>query len=132
MIQRLYRPRFWLLALAVTACAGAGTGATGRTDRNMISTAEIEQAGFGDAYQIVQALRPLWLQKRGPSTINLEEGVKVYLDGSLLGGPDLLRQISIQTIDRIRYMDAIEATQRWGMDHGHGAIVVVSRRGTPR
>lgn len=134
MIVRLQKTRcsFLALSLAASACAGAGAGATGRADRNTISTAEIQQAGFGDAYQIVEALRPLWLQKRGPSTINLEESVKVYLDGSLLGGPDYLRQISVQTIDLIRYMDAIEATQRWGMDHGHGAIVVVSRRGNAR
>ena len=130
MIVRLRRTRFWLLMLFAMACAGAGQ--TGRVDRNVIAATEIQEAGFGNAYLIVEALRPLWLQKRGPSSIHLEESVKVYLDGTLLGGPDYLRQISVQTVEVIQYMDAIEATQRWGMDHGHGAIVVVSRRGPPR
>ena len=116
-------------ALLLTACAAAGAGQGGRTDRNEISEAEIHAAGFGDAYLIVEALRPLWLQIRGPSTINLQESVKVYLDGSLLGGPEYLRRIDVQTISVIRYMNALEATQRWGMNHGHGAIIVISRRG---
>jgi hypothetical protein len=133
MIARLRWMPFWLaLPLLALACAGTGVGGGGRADRNVISTAEIEAAGFGDAYLVVEALRPLWLQKRGPSTINLQESVKVYLDGSLLGGPEYLRQVDIQAISMIRYLDALEATQRWGLDHGHGAILVVSRRGTDR
>jgi hypothetical protein len=133
MIARLRRMPLWLaLALLAPACAGTVVGGGGQADRNVISTAEIEAAGFGDAYLVVEALRPLWLQKRGPSTITLQESIKVYLDASLLGGPEYLRQIDIHAVSMIRYLDALEATQRWGLDHGHGAILVVSRRGTER
>lgn len=94
----------------------------------MISEADIRAAGSSDAFYVVQSLRPRWLQLRGPATISLRESVKVYLDGSLLGGPEYLRQINVQTISTIRYLDALEATQRWGLDHGHGAILVITRR----
>jgi hypothetical protein len=117
-------------ALLMGACAGSLS--QGRSDRNVISEQELQAAAATDAYNVVQALRPLWLQKRGPSTITLQESVKVYLDGSLLGGPEYLRQIDVLTVSAIRYMDALEATQRWGLDHGQGAIVVVSRRGSRR
>lgn len=122
-----------LVALVVlgSSCASRSGAPAPRIDRNTISEAEILAAGSSDAYAIVQSLRPQWLQIRGPSTITLTESVKVYLDGSLLGGPDYLRQINALTISSIRYLDALEATQRWGLDHGHGAIVVISRRSDP-
>jgi hypothetical protein len=56
--------------------------------------------------------------------------IKVYLDGTLLGGPDQLRQIMIRSITTIRWMDGLAASERWGLDHGAGAIVVSTRRPT--
>jgi hypothetical protein len=125
----------WLpvaLLLGATLLAGAcasGSGArTARSDRNLLSTEEIQAAGYSDAFEAVQALRPQWLRSRGATSINLQESVKVYLDGSLLGGPEYLRQITPRSISSIRYLDALEATQRWGLDHGLGAIVVSTRQ----
>jgi hypothetical protein len=80
-----------------------------------------------DAFTAVQTLRPHWLSNRGPSSFRQNVTVKVYLDGNLMGGPDYLRQISIHSISSIRHMDGLEATQRYGLDHGQGAILVVTR-----
>jgi hypothetical protein len=88
----------------------------------------METAGYGDAFSVVQALRPRWLWTRGSTSINQEESVKVYLDGSLMGGPEYLRQIPVRSISSIRFMDGLEATNRWGLDHGLGAILVSTRR----
>lgn len=93
----------------------------------MISTQEMVAAGYTDAFMTVQTLRPQWLSRRGVSTISLRESVKVYLDGSLMGGPEQLQQITTRSIATIRFMDGLEATQRWGLDHGLGAIVVSTR-----
>lgn len=116
------------------ACASARgpDNELGNRDRNLITEGEIRAAGATDAYSIVASLRPQWLQLRGPSTITLRESVKVYLDGSLLGGPEYLRQIDAQTISTIQYLDALQATQRWGLDHGNGAIIVSSRQSALR
>jgi len=57
----------------------------------------------------------------------LQESIKVYLDGSLMGGPEQLRQIQVRSISSIRFLDGLEATNRWGLDHGLGAIVVSTR-----
>ena len=128
MIDNRARIPCLLLLALVTACGSRSTTSQARPDRNLLSAEEIRAAGYADALTTVQSLRPLWLNKRGVSSINLQESVKIYLDGSLLGGPDQLQAINTSTIGSIRYMDAIEATARWGLDHGLGAIVVSTRR----
>jgi hypothetical protein len=36
----------------------------------------------------------------------------------------------VRSVSEIRWLDANEATLRWGLDHGHGAIVLSTRRET--
>jgi hypothetical protein len=107
--------------------AGSGTRAEDRQNPRLITAAEMEAAGYTDAFSVVQALRPQWLWTRGTTTVNLQESIKVYLDGSLMGGPEQLRQIQVRSITSIRFLDGLEATNRWGLDHGLGAIVVSTR-----
>jgi hypothetical protein len=89
---------------------------------------EMQKAGYPDVYATIQALRPQWLQLRGQTRLRNPGQVKVYLDDSLLGGPDLLKQITTRSISGVRYYDGLEASQRWGLDHDMGAIVVTTRR----
>jgi len=89
---------------------------------------EITRAGFTDAFATVQSLRPQWLVERGTTSFSHPEHIKVYLDGSLLGGVGNLRQISTSSIESMRYMDGIEASNRYGLDHGMGAILVFTKR----
>jgi len=83
-------------------------------------------ARFQDAFTAVQSLRPQWLRLRGSTSLR-RETIKVYLDDALMGGPEQLRYITTSSISSIRFLDANEATQRWGLDHGQGAIVVSTR-----
>jgi hypothetical protein len=118
-----------IIALSL-ACASSGPSATkARTDRSVLTTEEIGRTGSHDAYSALQALRPQWLTKRGTSTINMRETIKIYLDGNLMGGPEYLRQITITSVGSIRHLDGLEATQRYGLDHGQGAILVFTRTG---
>ncbi len=121
---------FLLLAVwAVTGCAtGSSTGAGNAPNPSLLTAEEIGTAGSDDAFSVVQALRPRWLWTRGATSINQPESIKVYLDGSLMGGPEYLRQIRVRSILSIRFLDALEATNRWGLDHGLGAIMVSTRR----
>lgn len=122
-----------LLCVLAAGCGGAtaGGGGTPRGDANVITAAEIDGAGHADALSLVQSLRPRWLRVRGASTVAGSETVKVYLDGSLLGSPQTLRQISTQSIGSLRYLTGLEATQRYGLDHGAGAIVASTRGRAP-
>jgi hypothetical protein len=119
-----------LLILIFIAGCGGGVVRADRQQRTLLSAEEMLAAGYPDAFTTVQSLRPQWLNKRGVSSLSARETVKVYLDGSLLGGPDQLRQITVRSIGTIQYLDGLEATQRWGLDHGLGAIMVSTRKGT--
>jgi hypothetical protein len=126
--------RKWLLIpilLAVTSCAGGGSGKSSATprDRSLLTTDDIQKTGAQDAFTAVQTLRPQWLTKRGSTSFRQAEFIKVYLDGSMMGGPEQLRQITTSSIESIRYMDGLEATQRYGLDHGQGAVLVFTKKG---
>jgi hypothetical protein len=120
----------FLLVLAACAAVPSQRG-TSAADRNVITAEEMRAVGLPDAFRVVQSLRPQWLRPRGSTSLGRETTIKVYLDGSLLGGPDQLQQIAASSISSIRFLDGNEATQRWGLDHGQGAIVVSTRVGAP-
>jgi hypothetical protein len=119
------------LLVAIAACsAGSGNKSSAAPrDRNTLTAADIEKTGALDAFAAVQALRPNWLTKRGTTSFRAVEYIKIYLDGNLMGGPDQLRQITTNSVETIRYMDGLEATQRYGLDHGQGAVLVFTRKG---
>jgi hypothetical protein len=124
----MIRPRSTLLAalLVLVACGPRTSGPRG--DRNFITTEELRASGRPDAYAAVETLRPLWLRTRGPTSITQgQQSVQVYLDGSLMGDLDQLRRIPSHSVSSMRFLDGPEATQRWGLNHGLGAIVVATR-----
>ncbi|HEX6134972.1 MAG TPA: hypothetical protein VFZ24_13480 [Longimicrobiales bacterium] len=117
------------LGAAAGACGSArGAGSTGG-DRNLITLAEIQATHHASAFALIQALRPHWLEIRGPASGGGRAQKRVYLDDLPLGGLDQLRQIPTSAIDMIRYFDGPSATQQWGSDHSAGVIQVHSRSG---
>ena len=111
-----------------TACGAKPSANAPAQQRNMLTQEEMLKAGYPDAFITVQTLRPQWMQRRGPTSLRGGETIKVYLDGSLMGGIDNLKQITVRSISTIRFLDGIEASNRWGLDHGAGAIVVSTRK----
>ena len=115
------------LMVFALACSSGKVGRRPAPDLTTITTAELQATTFQNAFDIVQALRPNWLRLHGATSFNRNEFVRVYLDDSLLGNPEQLRSISVRSIASMRYLDGVAATQRWGLDHGQGAIVVSTR-----
>ncbi|MEX2152536.1 MAG: hypothetical protein WD825_04305 [Gemmatimonadaceae bacterium] len=117
------------ILLLLAACSAApGARRSNAVDPFLITTEELQASRYTTAFQVVQSVRPQWLRLRGPTSLKQGESVKVYLDGSLLGGPEQLQQITTRSISSIRFLDGNEATLRWGLDHGQGALVVSTRR----
>ena len=108
-----------------------------------ITADEIERSGLnGSVYELVHSLRRPWLNTRGiemsetptvtgdpRSGVSVTPGnptIMVYLDHAKLGDMVALTTIPVVGVTSVRYYDAAEATQKWGMGHNHGAIEVLT------
>ena len=121
------RPHILLSILLLTGACASGQSATGqRVDRNVITREQIQQNGYRNAYDAVEALRAPWLVTR-PDGLAIQREVLVYLDNSRMGGVETLRQIPAAQIIRINWIDAATAINRWGVDHSQGVIMVITR-----
>lgn len=99
--------------------------------RDMLFQAEIETnrvAGM-TVYDLIAQLRPEYLRSRGANTLrNLTPPTAVvYVDGVKYGGLEQLRSLYSEHVLQIQYLSATNATTRFGMDHGGGAILITTR-----
>jgi hypothetical protein len=103
-----------------------------RGGRAAITADEMRGRGVRNALDAVQLLRPEWLSDRGYHVIGEEadERIRVYLDDVRLGGVPALRDVSIERIESLHFLDAGAATARWGAGHSHGAILIIAAGGT--
>jgi hypothetical protein len=133
------RVTFGLLATVflVASCSAAPQGAGGPVpsksvnddarDRSILTRAQFGANQFSTAFDAIVSLRSNWLKTRGPDSFQNPTQVRVYLDNSSLGDTETLRTIAINTVVYIRYFDGVQATARWGLDHGAGVIYVSTR-----
>lgn len=115
-----------LLFAGIAACAGGG--ASSGENPNRITREEIEETGFsGNAFQVVQRLRPNWLQRQGGTSMADPGQIVVYVEGSRQGGPDALRNIEVVNVESLEFLSAREATVEYGSGHDNGVIRVYLR-----
>lgn len=119
---------FATIALVLLASAGACASSTQRQmakpQQNLITADEIQKAGSGNVYQLVQSLRPAWLIKHGTLSMNGSDEIIAYVGRSKLGTVDALRDIAAAAVTSVQFLDAAAANYRFGQGHPHGAIVV--------
>lgn len=112
-----------LIFVGVAACAGGGSASGENPD--VITRNQIEEIGFsGNAMQLVQRLRPNWLQKQGGTSMADQGQIVVYVEGSRRGGPDALRSVEAVDIESMEFLSAREATVEYGSGHDNGVIRV--------
>jgi hypothetical protein len=124
--------------------AGAAVPATvpGRpaTGSSVITEEEVRASTAANVYQLVQALRPMWLRRDGasgrtipstdpeaPATVSspvADAGVRVYVERGFVGDIFSLRQIPVAEVTSVEFLDAAAATYRLGPGNPSGAIVV--------
>jgi hypothetical protein len=124
-------------ALLLAACSSAppesggpvpSKGASGEArDRTMLTQTQFDAHQFNTAFDAIESLRSNWLKTRGTDSFQNPSQVRVYLDNISLGDTATLRTIAINTIVYIRYFDGVQATARWGLNHGAGVIYVSTR-----
>ena len=120
-----------LLSLALLpllgGCASGGGG--GSSSRDVLTPEDLQDWEGRSLESAIQSMRPRWLRSRGNTSIRFgEESVKVILDGAVIGdASEQLPQISVDVVREVRYLDAREATTRYGTGFGGGAIEIRTR-----
>ncbi len=114
------------IALLAVACANAPrySGAAPRAMWDPITRTELDGTGIADAYEAVRLLRPRWLRPR--MATGASDGLPlVYVQNMRYGSISELRRFRVAGIRELRYVDARNATTRWGMGHSNGVIEVI-------
>jgi hypothetical protein len=119
------------VALALVACASASGNRGGAVSGvgNVITAEDISKIEATNAAEAVQRLHPNWLRGRGAASIG-GGGVDlpvVYIDDSRQGGLEELGRISTKIIQEIRFVPGTDASVKYGLGHGGGVILVVTK-----
>jgi hypothetical protein len=136
-VSRLIRSLVILALIAgAPGCAHSTPGASveravmRRSD--VISREELDRQHWSNAYDAVQALRPAWLNDRGPDTaMGTPVELQVHVNGMRVGGISVLRETGVTDLTYLEYFDPVSATARWGLGYGHGAINLSTRPKEP-
>jgi hypothetical protein len=118
-----------ILLLSLIGCASASQdGGTTRRQANALTQAEIEGTRFGNAHELVSALRPNWLTQRGTQSFSDPTAgtVRVYVDGNHAGDAEALRSITVQDVLSMQYLSASEAQARFGSRQNMGGAILVT------
>jgi hypothetical protein len=141
--RRDQRVRFSVAGAAIGLVAGLVIGTRGPAvvssmpavsgpTRQAISEEEIRSSGARSLWQLLSEMRPQWLRSRGVDVLAPRpdplktSGVRVYLNGELLGGLDTLDEVMIDAVTRIEFLDATAAVLRWGAGNDDGAILLTT------
>ena len=114
--------------LTLGACGGKTHHVTPQ-DRNLITADEIAKSNATNAYEAVERLRPAFLRTRGAQSLQNQEPPTplIYIDGMRYGPLQTLSSVPAIGIVSIQYLNAIEATQRFGFGNEGGAIMVTTK-----
>ena len=118
---------FTAILVASAGCSGGRSRTSPSADRSVITQEQIAQHHFTNAYEAVEALHSNWLITKVTDSFNAPSQIRVYVDATFFGGIESLRSINPNNIRSIRHFDGVEATARWGLDHGQGVILVTMR-----
>jgi len=137
MITRVRHRCLVALLACASACASqagapaAGSATTERSTKNpnVISSEELKDPNIVgiDAHTAVRQLRPAFLRTQGPQSISNESTgqVQVSQDYGALQQLANLAAIPVRDLVEIRYLNAVEAQQRFGISARSGPVIVV-------
>jgi len=121
------------LAFAMLACGGGSGGPPSTASRpvrgpaDLITEAEINAGVYQNALELIQNLRPNMARPRGTSATAAPVPVVPYMDGVRLQDLSALATIPASRVKEIRYINATDATTRYGTGHGSGVILVTTK-----
>ncbi len=111
------------LMIGLAACASGSGGSGGGGSFNRLTAADLVNERAFDLFGTIRELRARWLTgRRGGAP-------RVHVDGvQRQGGVEELRNIRVSDVLEVEYVNASDATSRFGTGYQAGAIIVTTRR----
>lgn len=130
---RRLAPILILTVLLASSCAPAmrapdNEGEEPRSSSTRLIRVDLMESGETNLLDAIDRLRPRWLQVRSRTSVQGAIPIVVYRDNARIGGIEVLRSMRIEGIQEVRFVNATDATTRWGMGVGSGVIEVISSR----
>jgi hypothetical protein len=116
-----------LAALCMNGCTAGRQGSVSSTP-DLIERAEIEQhmaSGTLNLHDLIQRARPRWLESRTDRSLALETVILVYHNQQKLGGLEVLRDLRLENVMRIRRLDSSRAGLLPGARDQHVEAAIV-------
>ncbi len=118
-----------LMYLSAVSCGGFPAATQVRSDnRDVIAPGEFQSAAIPDwsVYDAIAKLRPHFLKSRSAQSLRDPQPVfaVVYLDNIYYGDLESMKDLKLEKIESIRYLNPYDAGTRFGMYMGGGAIMI--------
>jgi len=119
--------------LLTSGCGNSGGTSTAAEDRDVLTGDEIAMTEATNAYDAIALKRPWFLQSRGPRSLTQAEPGQtneypvVYVNRMYYGDLESLKQISVQAISIIQFLDSNDATMQFGAGHTGGIILITTK-----
>ena len=119
------------VAWTLTGCARGAMpdGSTASNPKYVITEEQLAGTNSDNLYDAIVKIHPDWLTSRGPTSVTnpTPTVVSVFMNGTMLGKADYLREMHVLDVSAVRYWDAGQATARFGNGHPRGVIEVVRK-----
>ncbi len=133
-MSRIARVLILLSAVMLLASALAAQSKS-KSSSSLITQEEIERArpNVGNAFDVVQLLRPRWLGRArdvltlpGPGTDVRMSEIHIYVDDRDRGDVEFLKTIPAELIYSLKFMSTTEVGARFGPSSGPGIVVTLT------
>jgi outer membrane cobalamin receptor len=129
------------------SCASSGPGTTATSDRldrgegQIVTEQEIAKSGARTVWEALQVTvhnitfnetsrgQPRRITRRGRSSVVLDDGPRILMDGVALTDYTLLARMPASDVQSIEVLGAIEATTLYGTNHSGGVIRIHTKTG---
>jgi outer membrane cobalamin receptor len=134
-----------VILLGLTLAAGGCGGSSGKTDRRpapahrAVTAEQIAKSGAKSAWDAVRFTvrtiavkesrdgRPARIERRGNSSLYLDDQVQVFIDGLRIFEFQVLDDMPASDIDRIEVLSGLDATTHYGTNAADGVILIYTR-----
>jgi outer membrane cobalamin receptor len=130
-----------IVYLAVVGCGGSAQrgGQPTAPARRVVTADQIAKSGAKSGWDALRFTmrsismketrdgRPARIERRGNSSIYLDDQVQVFLDGLRIFAYEVLDDMPASDIDRIEVLSGVDATTRYGTNAADGVIVIYTR-----